>query len=96
MRNLETYFDPEGSPLVINGTPLTQVAAQIKPDQLVTATTEFSKFEVSVSSLYAESSCSFDDPWIHCPACASTLRSELNDGEYSLVHMCTLHIYSLG
>lgn len=85
MRNLETYFDPNGSPLITaDGTHLTQVAAELKPDQLVIATTEFSKVEVSVSSLYSESACC-DDPWIHCPACAVTLRDKLDDGEFKWV-----------
>ncbi len=82
-RNLETYYDPEGSKLVgANGVPL-RVADKLRPSQLLVATTEFSKIEVSVSSLCSESTLS-SDPWIHCPACAVTDRLLLNDGKLLL------------
>lgn len=79
-RNLETYFEPSGAKLVDREGRSLQVTEELKPSQLVVATTEFSAYEVSVSSLQSATALN-DDPWAHCPACAVTDRTRLDDGE---------------
>lgn len=92
-RNLETYYDPDGMPLIAaDGTRL-NVSEELRPSQLSSAVTEFSKFEVSVSTLSSESTLS-SDPWIHCPACAVTDRTSLNDGKLYNNIACTILFFS--
>jgi hypothetical protein len=80
-QNLERYFDPQGCQLYTPKNIPLKAAPGLEADQLIIACTEFSKMEISVSSLYSESELS-SDPFIHCPACATTLRTKLNDGEF--------------
>lgn len=79
-QNLERYFNPEGCQLYTPENVRLKAAPGLQSDHLTIAVTEFSKMEISISSLYSESELS-SDPFIHCPACASTVRTVLSDGK---------------